>query len=281
MLDFAIFAVTFLLALVGAVLYLYPVTAVCLGPQPQSSARCGPPGADLRGGLPGPFPPAPGHRWEHVSDAAGARAPCAERRASERRDDRFVPGWGRWARGSAAWAAAPRDRPRRSRRGGGPAEGCSSGPAFARPSLRCVPGTGRVSSTWAVTLPNPHSIFCCAREETPLLPFLRRLQALFCVVCLSICLLICRPRNAKPSRASPGHAPRAASEADGTSAVASVSHVSGARLPRPLCRGAQAHPSLLSRLLPCQPQREFLNTQAHVVGESSLKRVPQSTVVVV
>lgn len=28
MLDFAIFAVTFLLALVGAVLYLYPVTAV-------------------------------------------------------------------------------------------------------------------------------------------------------------------------------------------------------------------------------------------------------------
>lgn len=80
MLDFAIFAVTFLLALVGAVLYLYPVTAVsavraladrqgsgrlpslCLGPQPRSSARCGPLGAGLRGGFPGRFPPAPGQR---------------------------------------------------------------------------------------------------------------------------------------------------------------------------------------------------------------------------
>lgn len=68
MLDFAIFAVTFLLALVGAVLYLYPVTAVsALGgtrlspqrlsrPHPNSSGRCGPQGGGPEGGVPAPAP---------------------------------------------------------------------------------------------------------------------------------------------------------------------------------------------------------------------------------
>lgn len=59
MLDFAIFAVTFLLALVGAVLYLYPVTAVSAltafptstSLSPQRAARGGP-----EGGLPLPLP---------------------------------------------------------------------------------------------------------------------------------------------------------------------------------------------------------------------------------
>lgn len=40
MLDFAIFAVTFLLALVGAVLYLYPVTAGSASVSPASTSPC-------------------------------------------------------------------------------------------------------------------------------------------------------------------------------------------------------------------------------------------------
>lgn len=57
MLDFAIFAVTFLLALVGAVLYLYPVTAVPArrgsGRSPSLGlARSGPLGIGLGGRRP-------------------------------------------------------------------------------------------------------------------------------------------------------------------------------------------------------------------------------------
>lgn len=83
MLDFAIFAVTFLLALVGAVLYLYPVTAVpgLTGsgrrPHPRRAARGGPQGTGPGGGrqlpLPLPLRPAPGAR-----DASRARAAGAE-----------------------------------------------------------------------------------------------------------------------------------------------------------------------------------------------------------
>lgn len=48
MLDFAIFAVTFLLALVGAVLYLYPVT-----PDSGGEGAPAPQGPGLRGALTG------------------------------------------------------------------------------------------------------------------------------------------------------------------------------------------------------------------------------------
>lgn len=90
MLDFAIFAVTFLLALVGAVLYLYPVTAIPglhgLWPPPASTSRSPQraqgtgPGGGLQ--LPLPLPPcpapAPGAR-----DPSRARAAGAEDRAGQ------------------------------------------------------------------------------------------------------------------------------------------------------------------------------------------------------
>lgn len=80
MLDFAIFAVTFLLALVGAVLYLYPVTAIPAltgsgrRPHPRRAARSGPQGTGPGGGLqlPPPLCPAPGARDASQARAAGA-----------------------------------------------------------------------------------------------------------------------------------------------------------------------------------------------------------------
>lgn len=69
MLDFAIFAVTFLLALVGAVLYLYPVTTVsalggpgclpslCLARIKIAPVAAGLRGAGLRVGFPLLLPP--------------------------------------------------------------------------------------------------------------------------------------------------------------------------------------------------------------------------------
>lgn len=91
MLDFAIFAVTFLLALVGAVLYLYPVTAFSAlgGPGCLLSlglarihiapVAAGCRGAGLRVGFLLLLPPGRGQRSAHVAlgarDGRGAR--CA------------------------------------------------------------------------------------------------------------------------------------------------------------------------------------------------------------
>lgn len=67
MLDFAIFAVTFLLALVGAVLYLYPVTSdpALTGsgrrPHPRRAARSGR-RERARGRAPAPAPALPRSR---------------------------------------------------------------------------------------------------------------------------------------------------------------------------------------------------------------------------
>lgn len=150
MLDFAIFAVTFLLALVAAVLYLYPVTAFWAlggsGRRPSLSLApvhvFPPAGGGPKGRVPAPPAPAaaaaPGPRSEHVTHGArGAAGPRGE------------PG------GPAA--SQPRGRssgsgePRTARGGGG---GRSSG---VRPARAL---SGRVASTLggsvAIPLPTPN-----------------------------------------------------------------------------------------------------------------------------
>lgn len=118
MLDFAIFAVTFLLALVGAVLYLYPVTAIPAltgsgrRPHPRRAARSGPQGTGPGGGLqlPPPLCPAPGARDASQARAAGAedgagqeaRPPAdAERRTDGGSAERARP------QGPEGWLAGP------------------------------------------------------------------------------------------------------------------------------------------------------------------------------
>lgn len=133
MLDFAIFAVTFLLALVGAVLYLYPVTAVPAltgsgrRPHPRRAARGGPQGTGPGGGrqLPLPLCPAPGTR-----DASRARAAGAEGRA------------GREARPPSDAESSPDGGSAERARPQGP-EGCFAGPASLSSPRRCG---GRVRS---------------------------------------------------------------------------------------------------------------------------------------
>ena len=118
MLDFAIFAVTFLLALVGAVLYLYPVTAIPglhgLWPPPASTSRSPQraqgtgPGGGLQ--LPLPLPPCPAPLPEHVTPRG--RAPLALKTERGRRLDHL------WTPREAREEARRGERGRRGLRAG-------------------------------------------------------------------------------------------------------------------------------------------------------------------
>mgnify|MGYP006996411212 CR=1 FL=1 len=112
MLDFAIFAVTFLLALVGAVLYLYPVTAVPAltgsgrRPHPRRAARSGrreraPGEGSSSRSRPAPLP-------EHVTPSGRARLALKTERG-RRLDHPRTP---REARTEARWSGRGRRGPR-------------------------------------------------------------------------------------------------------------------------------------------------------------------------
>lgn len=147
MLDFAIFAVTFLLALVGAVLYLYPVTAVsalggpscllsvCLSRIQIALVAAGRRGAGLRVGFPLLLPPARGQRSAVVTDAA----PCARDTRADASGAGSRPRLGPGAGGRAAqvaWAPAPESRGK-ARAAAGGLGAVPRGPASPRPASPC------------------------------------------------------------------------------------------------------------------------------------------------
>lgn len=165
MLDFAIFAVTFLLALVAAVLYLYPVIAVSasgtLTAAPASVAASASLCAQWAAGS-GPERRAPALACVPVpaSRSCGSRARDASRGA-------------RGLRGEESGAGGWRTPLARTARDALPPEGL--GPFFwvllPTCSRHCHASvTGCVSvlwgDFWAVILPNPNSIFQGVWEET-------------------------------------------------------------------------------------------------------------------
>lgn len=185
MLDFAIFAVTFLLALVAAVLYLYPVTAFWAlggsGRRPSLSLApvhvFPPAGGGPKGRVPAPPAPAaaaaPGPRSEHVTHGArGAAGPRGE------------PG-GFPAPGAQLGLRGAEDSPR------GRAERWFWGPACPRPV-----GAGRKYFGWLCgdTSANPKFLGGSPWVRRSFLPedaLGARVPACACACRLSICLLIC------------------------------------------------------------------------------------------